>query len=70
VCQSLLILNESDLSVKEFVRTHFWAQRIQVAQWELVNKLHWGTVRILPFLEWNYFLALLLNIFFVYLTGS
>ena len=47
-----------DLSVKELLRNQIWAQRIRVAQWELVNKPHWGTVEILHFNEWIYFLAL------------
>ncbi len=42
--------SEPDLSVKEFLRDQIWAQRIQVAQWELVNKPHWGTVEIIEFI--------------------
>jgi hypothetical protein len=58
-----------DLSVKELLRNQIWAQRIRVAQWELVNKLHWGTVEIL-LNEWIYFLALFWKSFLSILPGS
>ena len=59
--------SEPDLSVKEFLRDQIWAQRIQVAQWELVNKPHWGTVEIIEFIwvdlfprsVWKSFLSIL-----------
>jgi hypothetical protein len=51
------------------LRDQIWAQRIWVAQWELVNKLHWGTVEILNLMSGS-ISSLCLKIFFTYLPGS